>query len=178
MKDAAGPPGAEPMAVKQDQRIADVVAQQQSRLLQFIRRRVPDPLDAEDILQDVFSELVEANRLLMPIDHVGAWLFRRDREAAQPGGFGVGVVAGGSQVRLDRAVPVVEEQLAPFRFGDHDGEFAARDVAGEARRRPLHVAEQIPVLVVRRVAEGGGARQPVRHLPRAVRRLYRPGGPG
>ena len=35
-----------------------------------------DPLDAEDVLQDVFEALVEANRLLMPIDHVGAWLFR------------------------------------------------------------------------------------------------------
>jgi len=45
-------------------------------LLQFIRRRVPDPRDAEDILQDVFSELVEANYLLMPIEHVTGWLFR------------------------------------------------------------------------------------------------------
>jgi len=56
--------------------IADVVEREQSRLLQFIRRRVPDPRDAEDILQDVFSELVEANYLLMPIEHVTGWLFR------------------------------------------------------------------------------------------------------
>ncbi len=47
-----------------------------SRLKQFIRRRVPDPLDAEDVLQDVFYALVEANRLLMPIEHVTGWLFR------------------------------------------------------------------------------------------------------
>ncbi|HXC47197.1 MAG TPA: sigma-70 family RNA polymerase sigma factor [Candidatus Sulfotelmatobacter sp.] len=60
----------------QDQRITQVVVRERSRLLNFIRRRVPDPLDAEDILQDVFSELVEANRLLMPIDHVAGWLFR------------------------------------------------------------------------------------------------------
>jgi RNA polymerase sigma factor (sigma-70 family) len=53
-----------------------VVAREQSRLRRFIRRRVPDPRDAEDILQDVFSTLVEANRLLMPIDHVTGWLFR------------------------------------------------------------------------------------------------------
>jgi RNA polymerase sigma factor (sigma-70 family) len=59
-----------------DQRIADVVTREQSRLRHFIRRRVPDPRDAEDILQDVFFELVEANRLLMPIDHVTGWLFR------------------------------------------------------------------------------------------------------
>ena len=66
----------EPMAREQDQRIAEVVEREQSRLLNFIRRRVPDPLDAEDILQDVFYRLVEANRLLMPIDHVTGWLFR------------------------------------------------------------------------------------------------------
>ena len=47
-----------------------------SRLRGFIRRRVRDPRDAEDILQDVFSALVEANRLLMPIDHVTGWLYR------------------------------------------------------------------------------------------------------
>jgi len=65
-----------PMALEQDQRISDVVKQEQSRLRNFIRRRVPDPRDAEDILQDVFYELVEANRLLMPIGHVTGWLFR------------------------------------------------------------------------------------------------------
>ena len=64
------------MAREQDQRIADVVDREQSRLRKFIRRRVPDPRDAEDILQDVFYALVEANRLLMPIDHVTGWLFR------------------------------------------------------------------------------------------------------
>jgi RNA polymerase sigma factor (sigma-70 family) len=64
------------MALEQDQRISDVVIREQSRLRNFIRRRVPDPHDAEDILQDVFCELVEANRLLMPIDHVTGWLFR------------------------------------------------------------------------------------------------------
>ena len=68
--------GLERMTEDQDQRISDVVDREQSRLRRFIRRRVPDPRDAEDILQDVFSELVEANRLLMPIDHVTGWLFR------------------------------------------------------------------------------------------------------
>jgi len=64
------------MAFEQDQRISEIVRREQSRLGNFIRRRVPDARDAEDILQDVFCELVEANRLLMPIDHVTAWLFR------------------------------------------------------------------------------------------------------
>ena len=61
---------------EQDQQIAEVVKREQSRLGSFIRRRVPDPRDAEDILQDVFYTLVEANRLLMPIEHVTGWLFR------------------------------------------------------------------------------------------------------
>ena len=64
------------MAVEQDKRISDVVKRERSRLLNFIRRHVPDPGDAEDILQDVFYRLVEANRLLMPIEHVTGWLFR------------------------------------------------------------------------------------------------------
>src|SRR5438067_6916336 len=64
------------MALEQDERISEVVSREQSRLRNFIRRRVPDPRDVEDILQDVFFELVEANRLLMPIEHVTGWLFR------------------------------------------------------------------------------------------------------
>lgn len=59
-----------------DQRISEVVKHEQARLRNFIRRRVPDPRDAEDILQDVFYRLVEANALLMPIEHVTGWLFR------------------------------------------------------------------------------------------------------
>jgi RNA polymerase sigma factor (sigma-70 family) len=61
---------------EQDRQISQVVAEQRSRLRNFIRRRVPDPSDAEDIVQEVFYELVEANRLLMPIEHVTGWLFR------------------------------------------------------------------------------------------------------
>ena len=61
---------------EQDRKISEIVAEQRSRLRNFIRRRVPDPSDVEDILQEVFYELVEANRLLMPIDHVTGWLFR------------------------------------------------------------------------------------------------------
>ena len=66
----------ERMALEPDQRITEVVKREQSRLRNFIRRRVPDEFDAEDVLQDVFYRLVEANRLLMPIDHVTGWLFQ------------------------------------------------------------------------------------------------------
>ena len=61
---------------ERDRQISEIIAEERSRLRNFIRRRVPDPRDAEDILQDVFYELVEANRLLMPIQHVTGWLFR------------------------------------------------------------------------------------------------------
>src|SRR6201998_155020 len=56
--------------------ISEIVAEEGSRLRNFIRRRVPDPSDAEDIAQEVFYELVEASHLLMPIEHVTGWLYR------------------------------------------------------------------------------------------------------
>jgi RNA polymerase sigma factor (sigma-70 family) len=62
--------------VDQDQRISDAVSREQSRLRNFIRRRVADPGDTEDILQDVFYELVEAYRMMRPVEQVTGWLFR------------------------------------------------------------------------------------------------------
>lgn len=62
--------------VEQDQRISEAVSRDQSRLRSFIRRRVADPGDAEDILQDVFYELLEAYRMMKPVEQVTAWLFR------------------------------------------------------------------------------------------------------
>ena len=60
----------------QDRRISEAIARDELRLRNFIRRRVADPSDAEDILQDVFYELVEAYRLMKPVEQVTAWLFR------------------------------------------------------------------------------------------------------
>src|SRR6266480_3421626 len=64
------------MTPEQDRQISEAVEQQRSRLRSFISRRVADPSDVEDILQEVFFELVEAYRLLRPVETVGAWLFR------------------------------------------------------------------------------------------------------
>jgi len=64
------------MMAEQDQRISETVDREKPRLRNFIRRRVADPSDVEDILQEVFYELVEAYRLTQPIEQVGAWLFR------------------------------------------------------------------------------------------------------
>jgi RNA polymerase sigma factor (sigma-70 family) len=111
MDDAAS---VERMARERDRRIAEVVERERSRLRNFIRRRVPDPRDAEDILQDVFFELVEANRLLMPIDHVTGWLFRVARNRiidlfrkTKPESFGDAAVAseGEERLRLEDLLP-------------------------------------------------------------------------
>src|SRR6202166_344192 len=64
------------MMAEQDQRISEAIDRDKTRLRNFIRRRVADPSDAEDILQEVFYELVETYRLMKPIEQVGAWLFR------------------------------------------------------------------------------------------------------
>src|SRR6478609_2196501 len=102
------------MAIEPDQRISEVVNREQSRLRNFIRRRVPDPRDAEDILQDVFYELVEANRLLMPIDHVTGWLFRVARNRItdlfrkkKPENFSDSTVAGENDemLQLEELLP-------------------------------------------------------------------------
>ena len=111
MRDAAN---LEPMAREQDQRISEVVDREQSRLRSFIRRRVPDPRDAEDILQDVLYELVEANRLLMPIEHVTGWLFRVARNRItdlfrrrRPESLGESAIADadGEPARLEDLLP-------------------------------------------------------------------------
>ena len=64
------------MMVQQDQQISEAIERERPRLRNFIRRRVPDQSDAEDILQEVFSELVEAYRMMKPVEQVTAWLFR------------------------------------------------------------------------------------------------------
>lgn len=61
---------------EQDQKISEAIARDEARLRSFIRRRVPDRSEAEDILQDVFYELVEAYRMMKPVEQVTAWLFR------------------------------------------------------------------------------------------------------
>jgi len=108
MKDAASLVRmTERMSLEQDRRISEVVKREQSRLRNFIRRRVPDPRDAEDILQEVFYELVEANRLLMPIEHVTGWLFRVARNRItdlfrkkKPESFSDAAVAGDDEELL------------------------------------------------------------------------------
>lgn len=64
------------MTTEQDRRISAAVQKERARLRNFIRKRVANEADAEDILQDVFYEFVQAYRLMKPIERAGAWLFR------------------------------------------------------------------------------------------------------
>lgn len=64
------------IASQQDRQLSDIVAAERPRLLNFVRRRVANEADVEDLVQDVFTELVNANRLLMPIGYVTGWLFQ------------------------------------------------------------------------------------------------------
>ncbi|GGC63223.1 RNA polymerase sigma factor [Undibacterium terreum] len=112
METTLSPP--EPMTDK-DQRITETVLRERGRLGNFIRKRVADPVEAEDILQDVFYEFVEAYRLPEPIEQVGAWLFRvarnriidrfrKKKEQALPGS-GEGADDADEQRWLDSVLP-------------------------------------------------------------------------
>lgn len=103
------------MMAEQDQQISEAIEREQSRLRNFIRKRVADPGDADDILQDVFYELVEAYRMMRPVEQVTAWLFRvarnritdlfrrRKREAlrSEP----VAAAEDGEMLRLEDLLP-------------------------------------------------------------------------
>jgi RNA polymerase sigma factor (sigma-70 family) len=95
-------------------RIVAIVERERARLRNFIRRRVPNAADVEDILQEVFFELVEANRRLMPIEHVSGWLFQVARNRItdlfrrrQPERLGDAVVVAddGEVIRLAELLP-------------------------------------------------------------------------
>ena len=103
------------MAAEEERRITDAVADQGGRLRGFIRRRVGDAEEAEDILQDVFYELVLAYRLMKPVEHLGAWLlrvarnritdrFRRKKTEPLPSGP-TGIAEDGEELSLDDLLP-------------------------------------------------------------------------
>ena len=127
------------MSSEQDRRLSEVVSREGSRLRNFIRRRVADPRDAEDILQDVFAELVEANRMLMPIDHVTGWLFRVARNRItdlfrkqKPERFGDRSVDGEDDLQL--------EELLPSPDGGPEAEYARTVLLEEL----AHALDELP----------------------------------
>lgn len=101
------------LMTQQDQRISDSVKRNYASLRAFIRKRVADQSDAEDILQEVFYELVEAYRMMQPIEQVTAWLFRVARNRiidlfrrrAREGRAGTKVNDEGEELSLEELLP-------------------------------------------------------------------------
>jgi RNA polymerase sigma factor (sigma-70 family) len=110
---------AETMTAGQDQSISEAIEREQARLRNFIRKRVPDRGDAEDILQDVFYELVAAYRMMKPIEQVSAWLFRvarnritdlfRKRKPEYLGNGAATITQDGDTLLLDDLLPSPDE---------------------------------------------------------------------
>jgi RNA polymerase sigma factor (sigma-70 family) len=188
VKDAAS---LQRMAHEQDERISEVVKREQSRLRHFIRRHVPDPRDAEDILQDVFYELVEANRLLMPIEHVTGWLFRVARNRItdlfrkkRPESFSDTAVAGeddellpfedllpspdaGPEALYARSVLLAELELAVEELPEEQREvFVAHEFEGRSFKEiAARTGVSVNTLLSRK-------RYAVRHLRERLQSIY------
>jgi RNA polymerase sigma factor (sigma-70 family) len=177
------------MADQQDQRIADAVLQEKGRLWNFIRRRVPDAGDAEDILQDVFYELVEAYRAMQPIEQVGAWLFRVARNRItdrfrkkKPELFTDQAVAGEESLSF--------EDLLPSPDAGPEAEYARSvmleqldDALDELpdEQREVFLATEFEGYSFREIAEESGVsintllsrkRYAVQHLRRRLQKVY------
>jgi len=153
------------MARQQDQRISEVVEREQSRLRNFIRRRVPDPRDAEDILQDVFHKLVEANRLLMPIEHVTGWLFRVARNRItdlfrekRPGGFSESAGAIGEAESDDQELLQLED-LLPSRDAGPEALYARSVLLDEVEAAIEELPEEQREVFIAHEFEGRSFKQ-------------------
>lgn len=177
---------------EQNRRLSDTIASERARLASFIRQRVPDPGDAEDILQDVFFELVEAWRLPEPIEQVGAWLFRvarnrivdrfrKKREVALPGGTS-GDAEDEDEHWLENALPTTDggpeaahlrslwleaiaEALGELPAGPRDT-FMAHEIDGRSFKE-LAAETQVSINTLL-----GWKRQAVLHLRQRLAPLY------
>jgi len=121
--------------MEQDRQIAEVIAEEQPRLRRFIRRRVPNEADAEDLLQEVFFELVRAHRLLLPIDFVTGWLYRVARNRItdlfrkkRPQAF------SDRALETDEGELLEMEDLLPSPDGDPESEYLRNLLLEELRR--------------------------------------------
>lgn len=162
--DAALPTSDDP--ADPERRMAAAVARERGRLGSFIRARVPDAGEAEDILQDVFYEFVEAWRLPEPIEQVGAWLFRvarnriidrfrKKREQPLPGLSGDDSDADGNW--LDEVLPSLEDgpEAAYARRQLLDQLAGALD-ALPAEQREVFVAHEVEGLSFQDLAARSG----------------------
>jgi RNA polymerase sigma factor (sigma-70 family) len=152
--------------IDQDRQISEIVAEERSRLRNFIRRRVPDPSDAEDIVQEVFYELVEANRLLMPIGHVTGWLFRVARNRItdlfrkkKPVALSDGALEDedGELLRIEDLLPSPDAGPEALYFRNvllDELEFALSELPGE--QREVFVAHELEGRTFKQIAAETG----------------------
>lgn len=176
---------------EQDRQISEIIAEERSRLRNFIRRRVPDPADVEDILQDVFYKLVEANRLLMPIEHVTGWLFSVARNRItdlfrkkKPELFSDAAIEGedGEVMQIEDLLPSPDagpEALYVRNVLLDELELALDELPGE--QREVFVAHELEGRSFKELSEESGVsvntllarkRYAVRHLRERLQSIY------
>lgn len=145
----------EALLSEQDKRIAETVARERGRLRNFIRSRVPDPGDAEDILQDVFFELVQADRGREPLAEVSGWLFRVARNRI------IDLFRKKKPERLDLGI----EDLLPSLDGGPEAEYARGVLLDEMdaaldelppEQREVFVAHELQGRSFKEIAAGTG----------------------
>jgi len=175
-----------------DRDLAEVIARERRRLGGFIRRRVPDPADAEDILQDVFGELIESVRLLRPIEQVGAWLYQvaRNRIIDRFRRRSIEAIALPAPLENEGALDALSELLPSPQAGP-EAQYARRvlveqlDAALEelpAEQREVFVAHELEGESFRELAARTGLsintllsrkRYAVLHLRERLQQIYR-----
>jgi RNA polymerase sigma factor (sigma-70 family) len=180
------------IADDQDARISEAITREEPRIRAFVRRRVPDADDAEDILQDVFYELVLAYRLMTPIEHVAAWLFRVARNRItdlfrKKRRLGLAEVATGPD---EEGESLALEDLIPSREAGPDAEYARAVLLDELdaaldelpeEQRAVFVAHEFVGRSFKEMATETGVsvntllsrkRYAVLHLRRRLQRIY------
>ena len=151
---------------EQDRRVLEVLDRERPRLRNWVRRRLADPSDAEDVLQDVFFELVQADRLLSPIEDAGAWLYQVARNRItdlfrkkKPEALADQVVAGraGEALALEELLPSPEAgPEAIYARGILIEELADSLEALPAEQREVFLAHEIEGLSFRAISASTG----------------------
>ena len=173
------PAGHDETRIDSNRRISEVIQREGARLLQFIRNRVDDEGDAEDILQDVFSELTEIYRLMKPVEQVGAWLYRVARNRIidrfrrkKPEAVGEEAERlpsrdAGPEESYARTVLMDELQAALEELpAEQSAVFIAHEIEGRSfRELALETGVSINTLLSRK-------RYAVLHLRRRLRNIY------
>jgi RNA polymerase sigma factor (sigma-70 family) len=189
-----------PQIAEQNRQISEVVQRERARLRNFVRKRVPDAGDAEDILQDVLHELVETYRLIHPVEHASAWLYRVARNRIVDFFRKKRLVALGEAVveRADDEGVLTLEDLLPSPDAGPEAAYARSVLLQElnaaleelpVEQRDVFIAHQIEGRSFRELVDDTGVglntllsrkRYAVMHLRRRLQAIYdeylKPGG--